>query len=322
MEKRLNALLRLALHHHATDIHFTLYQNEMTIEMRVNNVIRKVKTQNSDDKLIKYLQYLANLDIGNIKIPQTGQFEWYIDGKMLSLRFALINTQSMANAVLRILNEDLDLSLNNLGYKESDRLFFKSMLEKTNGLLLVSGPTGSGKTTTLYTLLNSVRNRKIFTIEDPIEIHSNRFIQIGINESINLGYDEAIKQVLRHDPDIIMIGEIRDEMTAKMVVRAANTGHLVLSTIHAASSVGAIERMLELGVEKGQLINALIGISSQRLFKCQGSENKMVIYETIGSKDIISYCRHGYLDSGFVSLQESIDEAISRNIIEKTAYHS
>ena len=117
-------------------------------------------------------------------------------------------------------------------------VFFKKMLKKPNGLFLISGPTGSGKTTTLYTLLNSIKNKKIFTIEDPIEIYSNRFIQIGINESINLGYDEAIKQVLRHDPDIIMIGEIRDEITAKMVVRAANTGHLVISTIHAASSIG------------------------------------------------------------------------------------
>ena len=130
MEKRLNALLRLAISHHATDIHFTLYQNEMVIEMRINNAIRKVKIQNGDDKLIKYLQYLSNLDIGNIKIPQTGQFEWYIDGKTLSLRFALINTQSMINGVLRILNEDLDINLNNLSYKESDREFFKKMLKK------------------------------------------------------------------------------------------------------------------------------------------------------------------------------------------------
>ena len=170
MEKRLNALLRLAISHHATDIHFTLYQNEMVIEMRINNAIRKVKIQNGDDKLIKYLQYLSNLDIGNIKIPQTGQFEWYIDGKTLSLRFALINTQSMINGVLRILNEDLDINLNNLSYKESDREFFKKMLKKPNGLFLISGPTGSGKTTTLYTLLNSIKNKKIFTIEDPIEI--------------------------------------------------------------------------------------------------------------------------------------------------------
>lgn len=320
MEKRLNALLRLAISHHATDIHFTLYQNEMVIEMRINNVIRKVKIQNGDDKLIKYLQYLSNIDIGNIKVPQTGQFEWYIDGKTLSLRFALINTQSMINGVLRILNEDLDINLNNLSYKESDREFFKKMLQKTNGLFLISGPTGSGKTTTLYTLLNSIKNRKIFTIEDPIEIHSNRFIQIGINESINLGYDEAIKQVLRHDPDIIMIGEIRDEITAKMVVRAANTGHLVISTIHAASSVGTIERMLELGVEKGQLINALIGISSQRLFKCKGTDRKMVIYEMIDSEDIVKYCKYGCLDNSFIPLQKSIDEAYKNNIIEETAY--
>ena len=320
MEKRLNALLRLAISHHATDIHFTLYQNEMVIEMRINNAIRKVKMQNGDDKLIKYLQYLSNLDIGNIKIPQTGQFEWYIDGKTLSLRFALINTQSLINGVLRILNEDLDINLNNLSYKESDREFFKKMLKKPNGLFLISGPTGSGKTTTLYTLLNSIKNKKIFTIEDPIEIHSNHFIQIGINESINLGYDEAIKQVLRHDPDIIMIGEIRDEITAKMVVRAANTGHLVISTIHAASSIGTIERMLELGVEKGQLINALIGISSQRLFKCKGTDKKMVIYETIESEDIVKYCKYGCLDNSFIPLQKSIDEAYKNNIIEETAY--
>lgn len=155
MEKRLNALLRLAISHHATDIHFTLYQNEMVIEMRINNAIRKVKIQNGDDKLIKYLQYLSNLDIGNIKIPQTGQFEWYIDGKTLSLRFALINTQSMINGVLRILNEDLDINLNNLSYKESDREFFKKMLKKPNGLFLISGPTGCNLIQRVITQKNS-----------------------------------------------------------------------------------------------------------------------------------------------------------------------
>ena len=316
MENRLNALLRLAIKHKATDIHFTKQGYDMTIEMRINDVIRKVKTQSGDDKMIRYLQYLANLDVANLTKPQTGQFDWQVDDKTLSLRFALIHNPKMDNGVLRILSDDVKVQLNHLSISEKQNMFFNQIINYRSGLFITSGPTGSGKTTTLYAMLKGIKNRKIFTIEDPIEIHTDDFIQININEQINLGYDEAIKQVLRHDPDVIMIGEIRDEITAKMAIRAANTGHLVISTLHAPSCVLAIERMLELGVEKGQLMNVLIGLSNQRLFTKNKSDQKIVLYETMNREEIAYYFKYQKLSDDFYSLKRSINDAIKEGLLE------
>lgn len=315
MERRLNALLRLALKHKATDIHFTKIGHDMMIEMRINDAIRKVKTINGDDKLIRYLQYLANLDVANLTKPQTGQFEWQIDDKLLSLRFALIHNPKMDNGVLRILSDDVKVKLDHLSINESQNKFFNQIINYRSGLFITSGPTGSGKTTTLYAMLKGIKHRKIFTIEDPIEIHTDEFIQISINEQINLGYDEAIKQVLRHDPDVIMIGEIRDEITAKMAIRAANTGHLVISSLHAPSCVLAIERMLELGVEKGQLQSVLIGLSNQRLFTKSNSEQKFVIYETMNRDDIEYFFKFQKISDNFYSLRRSINDAIGHGLL-------
>ena len=315
MEARLNALLRLAIKHQATDIHFTNWRGQVTIEMRICDVIREVKTAPGDNKIIRYLQYLANLDVGNLLKPQTGQFEWYLDDRMLSLRFALIHNLHLDNGVLRILDEQETITRSNLDFLNEQGRFFKEILNYRNGLYINSGPTGSGKTTTLYTLLHGVAKRKIFTIEDPVEILSESFIQIGINEAMGLGYDEAIKQVLRHDPDIIMIGEIRDELTAKMAIRAANTGHTVITSLHAGSCTLAIERMLELKVEKGQLQNVLIGISNQRLFPKLGSEEKIVIYETMDRKAIEEYFKTGKVPESHYSLKERIKDAQRTGLI-------
>lgn len=316
MEKRLNALLRLALKYKATDIHFTKQGYDMTIEMRIDDVIRKVKTVNGDERMIRYLQYLANLDVANLTKPQTGQFEWQIDNKVLSLRFALIHNPKMDNGVLRILSDEVRVELHNLSINEKQNEFFKQIINYRSGLFITSGPTGSGKTTTLYAMLKGIKHRKIFTIEDPIEIHTDDFIQININEQINFGYDEAIKQVLRHDPDVIMIGEIRDEITAKMAIRAANTGHLVISTLHAPSCILAIERMLELGVNKGQLMNVLIGLSNQRLFTKNHSNQKLVLYETMNRDDITYYFNNQKLDHNFYSLKRGINDAIKAGLLE------
>ncbi len=317
MERRLNALLRLAIRLKATDIHFTNIKNNMKIEMRVNDEIKAVKVEPQDLKMIRYLQYLANLDVGNLLKPQTGQFEWFLDDRLLSLRFALIHNYKMDNGVLRILNEDLGLKMETLAISLEQNLFFKKIMSYRSGLYINSGPTGSGKTTTLYTLLHGVAHKKIFTIEDPIEIHSDAFVQIAINEAMGLGYDEAIKQVLRHDPDIIMIGEIRDELTAKMAIRAANTGHTVITSLHAASCPLAIERMLELNVERGQLLNVLTGISNQRLFKRKESDRKVVIYETMDRGDIEYYFKMNRVREDFYSLKRRIEDAQKEGIIAK-----
>ena len=290
MEERLLALLRLALKYNATDIHFTIHYQEVKIEMSINGELKKVKTQFEDYKLIRYLQYLSNLDVGNIMTPQTGQFEMEVDGVLLSMRFAIISKLNYTNGVLRILNSRLKIDVDSLSHIKRQNAYFKSLLKKDCGLILFSGPTGSGKTTTLYSLLESVNNRKIYTIEDPIEVFHDSFVQLAVNEATHFDYAEGVKQILRHDPDIIMIGEIRDEKATRMAVVAANTGHLVLSTIHTSRASSCISRMVELGVNEENLYENLICVSNQRMMVDKNNRQKIVLYE-IMDKDEIDYFR-------------------------------
>lgn len=280
MEKRLKALLRLAIDKQATDIHITKRHHDVKIEMRINEKMYQVQGQHSDLRLLSYLQYLSGLDVGNMLKPQTGQFEYEVDGQILSLRYALIANIGFSNGVLRILNKKLKLNPNKLSLIPWQNTCLNNALCKDSGLILFSGATGSGKTTTLYSLLKGVCHKKIYTLEDPIEIYSDDFVQIQINETIGFDYGEGIKQIMRHDPDIIMIGEIRDEKAAKMAIRAANTGHLVLSSIHATSASGSIMRMIELGVDLAQLKAVLILLSYQKMVYTRNNK-RLVLYELL-----------------------------------------
>ncbi len=317
MEQRLIALLRLALKYNATDIHFTLRHQEILIEMRIDGRCHKVKSKFEDSKLIRYLQYLANLDVGNITSPQTGQFEMEVDGNLLSLRFAIISKLNFSNGVLRILNSKLRVNADNLSKVDAQNAYFKSLLNKDCGLILFSGPTGSGKTTTLYSLLKSVNNKKIYSIEDPIEVYHDNFIQLAVNESVGLDYEEGVKQILRHDPDIIMIGEIRDFKAARIAVIAANTGHLVLSTIHTSRASSCISRMVELGVNEDNLFENLLCISNQRMLINKHNKEKVVLYEIMDKDEIDYYRNNHYNSSSFVNIETQIAIGIKNDIFEK-----
>ena len=265
MEKRLSALLRLAIKSNASDIHLSLRYGEVTIQMRVDGDLKKVKPKIGDDRLIRYLQYLSNLDIGTSIDPQTGKFEYYIDDVLLSLRFAVITMPDRIDGVLRIMNSSLKIDEEHLSCRNWQNELFHSLVRRENGLILFSGKTGSGKTTTLYNLLKQVSYKKIYTIEDPIEVYDENFVQLQVNRTAGLNYEHYVQQVLRHDPDIIMIGEIRDEKAARIAVVAANTGHLVLSTIHASSASSIISRMSELGVREDHLYEVLLCLSNQKM---------------------------------------------------------
>ena len=313
MEERLLAILRLALKYNATDIHFNMKFTDVEIFMRIDGIPKKVKAKIGDDKLIRYLQYLANLDIGNLTKPQTGQFEMEVDDTILSLRFAVVNTYNLTSAVLRILNSSLRIDADSLSGKKNQNEFFKELLRKENGLILFAGPTGSGKTTTLYTLLKSVKDEVIYTIEDPIEVYNDDFVQLQINEKIGFDYENDIKQIMRHDPDIIMIGEIRDDKAARMAVRAANTGHLVVSTIHASSAASAISRMTDLGVNESHLYEMLLCIVYQRMIIDRKSE-KRVIYEVMDRKEIEYFRTHKKNSSSFISVDDQIEKGLKDGI--------
>ena len=319
MEERLVALLRLALKYNATDIHFMMRYQEVSIEMRIDGLCRKVKGRFEDYKLLRYLQYLANLDVGNIMTPQTGQFEMEVDGDLLSLRFAVINKVNYTNGVLRILNSKTRVSADSLSSIIYQNQYFKALLNRSCGLILFSGPTGSGKTTTLYSLLKCVRNKKIYSIEDPIEVYHDNLIQLSVNEARGFDYAEGIKQILRHDPDIIMIGEIRDEKAAKMAVVAANTGHLVLSTIHTSRASGCISRMSELGVNEDHLYENLLCVSNQRMLINAKTREKVVLYEIMDSKEIEYFRNNGRNSDDFLNIDKQIARGIEDGIFAKDA---
>ena len=319
MEERLVALLRLALKYNATDIHFMMRYQEVSIEMRIDGLCRKVKGRFEDYKLLRYLQYLANLDVGNIMTPQTGQFEMEVDGDLLSLRFAVINKVNYTNGVLRILNSKIRVSADSLSSISYQNQYFKALLSRSCGLILFSGPTGSGKTTTLYSLLKCVRNKKIYSIEDPIEVYHDNLIQLSVNEARGFDYAEGIKQILRHDPDIIMIGEIRDEKAAKMAVVAANTGHLVLSTIHTSRASGCISRMSELGVNEDHLYENLLCVSNQRMLINAKTREKVVLYEIMDSKEIEYFRNNGRNSDDFLNIGKQIARGIEDGIFAKDA---
>lgn len=314
MESQLKKLLEKALELKATDIHFTIERNEVTVQFRLRQQIIEMPQETCSLRLFRYLQYRANLDISNLSQPQTGQFEMEVANEHLSLRFAVLSSLNLVSGVLRILNAEFDLKPDDLSLDKKQVQQLKKLFQRRTGLILLTGPTGSGKTTTLYTLLNQIENRKIFTLEDPIEIYSRRYVQLQINEKQNFNYQEGIRQLLRHDPDIIVIGEIRDEVAAKMAVRCAMTGHLVISTLHSFSSIGAIERMLELGVDKGYLKDVLIFITNQRLYDLKKGKGKTGIYEIMSSQAIKQYFECGFTEE-YVPLSIAIEKAIKKGQI-------
>ena len=316
MEERLLAILRLALRYKASDIHFHICYNEITIDMRIDGEFKRIKPKFEDEKLIRYLQYLANLDVGHLLEPQTGQFEMEVDDVLLSLRFAIINSVSYSDGVLRILNSSLKIEADNLSSIDKQNKYFQSLLKEDYGLVIFSGPTGSGKTTTLYSLLNSVKGKKIYTIEDPIEVYNDNFVQLQINEAINFTYEEGIRQILRHDPDIIMIGEIRDAKAAKWAVVAANTGHLVLTTLHASKASSAISRLVELGVNETHLYEMLLCIANQRMMITKDNK-KQVLYEIMDKEEIAYFRKNKDNSSSFLSLERQIKDGKNKGLYKE-----
>lgn len=315
MKARLIHILALALKHHVTDIHLNLSEGKCTIEMRVAGIIRQVRTKPDDERFFHYLMYRANLDLSSAMEPQTGRFEELVNGKTLALRFAVVASYSVTSGVLRILNNHENLTTDILSADNCQAEWFSSICSHRNGLYVFSGPTGSGKTTTLYTILNEVKGKKIFTLEDPIEVLSDKYVQLAVNDKRHLSYADGIRQLMRHDPDIVMIGEIRDSVAAEMAVRCALTGHLVLTSIHSGSCISAINRLLDLGVNKLQLEDTLYGISNQRLYDTENSR-KIGVYEIMDRKEVEYYFRTNCTSGCFIPLKTKIQEAVQNGIID------
>lgn len=318
MERRLIEILKIAERFGVTDVHFSYYEKEknIVIEMRVKGEIKQLKPHPDDIRLFRYLMYRANLDISNAFQPQTGSFEEIVNEYRYALRFSIVSSYHIESGVLRILNNHPTLEIDSLTYDKEHIEWMKNIPNHRNGLYVFSGPTGSGKTTTLYTILNSINQKKIYTLEDPVEVVNEKYVQLQINDAQHMSYAEGIRQLMRHDPDIVMIGEIRDEEAATNAIRCALTGHLVLTSIHSSSCVSAIHRLMDLGVEKFQLQDVLGGIANQRLYETKDG-NRICIYEILKEKEVKEYFETGQISSSCFTLKDNITKAIQKGIIDK-----
>ena len=267
-----NIILQRAVEARASDIHVEPFENRLKVRYRIDGVLQEVESPpaRSTAAVISRIKIMAKLNIAERRLPQDGRIMLRVQGKELDLRVSTVPTSYGESVVMRILDrESIVFDFHQLGF--TDRILdpFKRVLEMPHGIMLVTGPTGSGKTTTLYTALGQLNTeeRKIITVEDPVEYQLTGINQIQVKSSIGLDFTSALRAIVRQDPDVIMIGEMRDLETAKIAIQSALTGHLVLSTIHTNDASGGITRMLDMGVEDYLLTSTVNGILAQRLVR-------------------------------------------------------
>ncbi|GAB5500807.1 MAG: GspE/PulE family protein [Pseudohongiellaceae bacterium] len=276
MVRLVNALLADAVQRDASDIHFEPEEAFLRIRYRIDGVLRQVRSLHKSywPAMVVRLKVISGMNIAESRAPQDGRLSLSLIGRQIDFRVASQPTTYGENVVMRVLDRRKGIvPLESLGLSESNLHTVKLMLSKPEGVILVTGPTGSGKTTTLYSILNHINTEaiNIMTMEDPVEYPMPMIRQTSINETAKLGFAEGIRSMMRQDPDVILVGEIRDAVTAEMAFRASMTGHQVFSTLHTNSAVGSIPRLQDLGVLPDIMASNLIGIVAQRLVRrlCQ-----------------------------------------------------
>lgn len=272
-----NQILFSAADLKASDIHINPDENALLLRYRVDGVLQSHRGPEltMHQGMIQRLKVMAHLDVTQTRRPQDGKFRFKHNGVAIDVRLSIIPTIHGENAVMRLLSTASSIGqIKDLGMPLDVTDAFTQMIAKPHGIILVTGPTGSGKTTTLYTALNEINtpDRNIMTIEDPVEIRLPLIRQVQVNPDIGLTFASALRSMLRQDPDVILVGEIRDSETAKIAVQSALTGHLVFSTLHTNDAIGAIPRLREFGVPAFAINNALLGVMAQRLVRRVCSE--------------------------------------------------
>lgn len=272
VKKLINNILFDAVHKHASDIHIEPYQNEIKVRFRIDGELRNYPTLpiNVMDALVLCLKTMAKLDIIERRLPQDGQSLIKIDEKFIDLRCSVIPTKYGERIVLRLLDKtQVKLNLTDIGFDNTIRKNYEEILFKKNGLILITGPTGSGKTSTLYASLTSLNDskRNILTVEDPIEYQISGIGQMQVRPKIDLTFSKSLKHILRQDPDVIMIGEIRDEETAQIAIQSSLTGHMVLSTLHTNDAASAYTRLIDMDIKPYLIASSVSAIMAQRLIK-------------------------------------------------------
>ncbi len=270
--KMVNQIIQRAVTSKASDIHIEPFENSLKIRYRVDGLLRETETPtvNLAPALISRIKIMANLNIAERRLPQDGRFKVRVHGSTLDMRVSTVPTLHGESMVLRLLQRDqVNLDFTSLGFDAEIEQRLLQILDRPHGIVVVTGPTGSGKTTSLYAALNYLNRpeRKILTVEDPVEYNIEGVNQIQVKPGIGLDFSSALRSIVRQDPDIIMIGEIRDQETAQIAVQSALTGHLVLSSLHTNDAAGSITRFLDMGIEAFLLTSTVNAVVAQRLVR-------------------------------------------------------
>lgn len=270
--KLINAMLGEAIKEGASDIHIETFEKALSIRFRIDGVLRDVLSPSRKlaPLLVSRVKVMAKLDIAEKRVPQDGRISLRIGGRAVDVRVSTMPSSHGERVVMRLLDKNATrLDLHSLGMTPANHENFRSMIERPHGIILVTGPTGSGKSTTLYAGLQELNSneRNILTVEDPIEFDIDGIGQTQVNPKVDMTFARGLRAILRQDPDVVMVGEIRDLETAQIAVQASLTGHLVMSTLHTNTAVGAITRLRDMGIEPFLISSSLLGVLAQRLVR-------------------------------------------------------
>jgi general secretion pathway protein E len=339
--KFVNSLFYQAIKKQSSDIHIEMHEFKAEVRYRVDGVLVKhiELDKNIMSLVISRIKVISNLDISEKRVPQDGRTQIKIAGKTLDIRVSILPTFYGERVVMRILMQSEDIkSVNELGFPSYITDELEKVLRNSYGMVLVTGPTGSGKSTTLHSLLHQVVSveKNIITVEDPVEYKSNDFSQIQVNDKVGLTFASGLRSILRQDPDIIMVGEIRDSETASIAVQSALTGHLLFSTLHTNRAPAAITRLIDMGVEKFLISSSLLAVLAQRLVrklcdecKCEdeslashkvfGLDANKTIYQPVGCKscNFTGYSGRVAIGELFI-IDEEVQEYLKNDVDDST----
>ncbi|MCU9613862.1 competence type IV pilus ATPase ComGA [Caldibacillus lycopersici] len=336
-------IIKQAVVSRATDIHILPKAEHSQVLFRLTyKLIPKINlTLEESERLISYLKFQASMDIGEKRRPQNGSFSIEVDKQIIGLRLSTLPSTYSESLVIRILPQEDYIPFHRLSLFPKSTRILLSMIKFSHGLIIFTGPTGSGKTTTLYSLLQhstKFHGRNVITLEDPVEKSSEDLLQVQVNEKAGITYSTGLKAILRHDPDIIMVGEIRDSETAKIAVRASLTGHLVLTTMHTRNAKGALYRLMEFGVNWSEMEQTLVAITAQRLVEVlcpyclsedcpiycsHHKENRAAVYEILyGSalQEALMELKGYTMQRKYPTLKQVISKGIALGFIKETEY--
>lgn len=292
----INSIIRQAVKAKASDIHIEPFESNVRVRFRIDGELQEIMspTKSTHSAIVTRIKIMGKMDIAEKRVPQDGRVETNIDGRDVDLRISVLPTVYGEKIVIRLLDRSsFLLSKKQLGFTKNNSERFENVISNSNGIILVTGPTGSGKTTTLYAVLRELNtiNKNIITVEDPVEYRLDGINQVQVNTKAGLTFANGLRSILRQDPDIIMIGEIRDVETAKIAVRASITGHLVISTIHTNDAPSTISRLIDMGIEPYLITSSVVGIVAQRLAR-KICENCKIEYEASNEeKDVLGVDR-------------------------------